>query len=251
LVNLREGYTHFSELEEACAQFCAEVNAREHRDTRARPDERLATERARLHPVPAQPFTACFGETRRVGRDSTVSVGAVRYSVPHPLVEEQVWVRFHGDDLIVTAIRDGAAVEVARHRRSTPGNPVIRDEHYPPSSRGERTPKPTNPAEAEFLAVGPGAAAWLTEAAAVGAHRIRVKMAEAVVMAKLHGRDPVDRALGTAAIAGRFGEGDLLAILMHQTEAHGRQHVRPSETHSLQPGTSAWAAFGNDGRPTP
>lgn len=249
LVNLRDAYAHFSELEEACAQFCVEVNGREHRDTRQRPDERLTAERARLHLVPEQPFTACFGETRRVGRDSTVSVGAVRYSVPHQLVEQKVWVRFHGDDLIVTAIRDGAAVEVARHRRSTPGNPVIRDEHYPPSSRGERTPKPTNAAEAEFLAIGPGAAAWLTEAAAVGAHRIRVKMAEAVVMAKLHGLAAVDRALGTAAIAGRFGEGDLLAILMHQTETLGRAHVRPSETHSLQPGTSAWAAFGTDERP--
>jgi transposase len=251
LVNLRDAYAHFTELEEACTQFCADVNGREHRETRQRPDERLVTERARLHPVPDNPFTSCFGETRRVGRDSTVSVGAVRYSVPHQLVEEKVWVRFHGDDLIVTAIRGGAAVEVARHRRSTPGNPVIRDEHYPPSARGERTPKPTSAAEAGFLAIGPGAAAWLTEAAAVGAHRIRVKMAEAVVLAKLHSAASVDRALGTAAIAGRFGEGDLLAILMHQTETLGNQHVRPSETHSLQPGTSAWAAYGNDERPNP
>lgn len=245
LVNLRDAYAHFTELEQACAEFCAEVNARIHRDTRARPDERLAAERGRLHPVPEQPFTACFGETRRVGRDSTVSVGAVRYSVPHQLVDDRVWVRFHGDDLIVTAIRGGAAVEVARHRRSTPGNPVIRDEHYPPSARGERTPKPTNLAEAEFLAIGPGAAAWLTEAAAVGAHRIRVKMAEAVTLAKLHGNAAVDRALGTASIAGRFGEGDLLAILVHQTETQAHQPVQRSETHSLQPGTSAWAAFGN------
>jgi hypothetical protein len=75
-------------------------------------------------------------------------------------------------------------------------------------------------------------------------------MAEAVVMAKLHGTASVDQALGTAAIAGRFGEGDLLAILQHQAETLGHQHVRPSETHSLQPGTSAWATFGNDGRPT-
>ncbi len=172
--------------------------------------------------------------------------------MPHQLVDEKVWVRFHGDDLIVTAIRGGAAVEAARHRRSTPGNPVIRDEHYPPSARGQRNPKPTNLAEAEFLAIGPGAASWLTEAAAVGAHRIRVKMAEAVTFAKLHGNPAVDQALGTAAIAGRFAEGDLLAILIHQTETQARQSVERSETHSLQPGTSAWATFGKpsqEGKP--
>jgi hypothetical protein len=42
-------------------------------------------------------------------------------------------VRFHGDELVVTAIVDGAVTEVARHERSTPGNPRIRDEHYPES----------------------------------------------------------------------------------------------------------------------
>jgi transposase len=244
LVNLRESYRHFTELEQACAEFSAEVNARVHRDTRQRPVDRLVAERARLHLLPEQPFTACFGETRRVGRDSTVSVGSVRYSVPHPFVEAKVWVRFHGDDLVVTGLRDGAAVEIARHRRSTPGNPVIRDEHYPPSARGERIPKATNAAEAEFLAIGPGAAAWLTEAAAVGAHRIRVKMADAVVLSKLHGSEAVDRALGTAAIAGRFGEGDILAILTHHSDTDAGEHTRPTEAHSLQPGTAAWSRFG-------
>ncbi|GAB3536352.1 hypothetical protein GCM10027575_85340 [Phytohabitans suffuscus] len=125
-----------------------------------------------------------------------------------------------------------------------PGNPVIRDEHYPPSARGERTPKATNPAEAEFLAIGPGAAAWLTEAAAVGAHRIRVKMADAVVLAKLHGSTAVDRALGTAAVAGRFGEGDLLAILTHHSDTDAGERTHPGEAHSLQPGTATWSRFG-------
>ncbi len=61
--------------------------------------------------------------------------------------------------------------------------PMARDEHYPNTPRGERTPKPTNPAEAQFLAIGPGAAAWLIEAAvgdgvvagrdqAVGGHEV-------------------------------------------------------------------------------
>ncbi len=35
-----------------------------------------------LHPVPEQLLAAAFGETRRVGKDSTISAESVRYSVP-------------------------------------------------------------------------------------------------------------------------------------------------------------------------
>lgn len=123
----------------------------------------------------------------------------------------------------------GSAVEVARHPRSTPGRPRIADEHDPDAPRGERTPKPTNPAEAQFLAIGPGAAAWLVEAAATGVRRIRAKMADAVALAKLHGTADVDRALGTAATVGRFAEGDLLSILDHQGENDRAEPIRRSE----------------------
>ncbi len=244
-VNLRTEYADFAELQEACEDFMAEVNGRIHRETRRIRAELLAEERLRLHPVPKQPFTAVFGETRRVGKDSTISVESVRYSVPHQLVDERVWVRFHGDELIVTAMTGGSAVEVARHPRSMPGSPRIADERYPDAPRGERTPKPTNPAEAQILAIGPGAAAWLVEAAATGVRRIRAKMTDAVALAKLHGTADVDRALGTAATVGRFAEGDLLSILDHQGEHDHSEPARRSETHSLQPGTSAWSGFGS------
>jgi hypothetical protein len=244
-VNLRPDYGDFAGLQQACEDFMTEVNGRIHRETRRIPAELLAEERLRLHPVPEQPFTAAFGETRRVGKDSTISVESVRYSVPHQFVDERVWVRFHGDELIVTAMAGGSAVEAARHLRSAPGSPRIADEHYPDAPRGERTPKPTNPAEAQFLAIGPGAAAWLVEAAATGVRRIRAKMADAVALAKLYGSADVDRALGTAATVGRFADGDLLSILGHQGEHDRIEPIRRSEDHSLQPGTSAWSGFGS------
>jgi hypothetical protein len=228
--------------------FCEQVNDRPHRETRRRPAEALAEEASRLHPLPRQAFTVAFGQTRRVNWDATISVEGVRYSVPHELVDTRVWARITGEELVVTAVVDAGPVEVARHRRSSPGRPVIAEEHYPPSPRGQRTPRATNPAEAAFLALGPGAAAWLTEAAAAGARRVRVKMAEAVALAKLRGSGEVDRALGTAAIAGRFADDDLLSILDHQASQTAGELTRASETHSLQPGTSAWAAFG---RPEP
>ena len=92
--------------------------------TRRKPAERLAEEQQRLHPLPKRPFTAAFGTTRRVYWDSTISVEAVRYSVPHELIDTRVWARFHGDELIVTAVgEDSSAREVARHRRGQARQP--------------------------------------------------------------------------------------------------------------------------------
>ncbi len=70
-------------------------------------------------------------------------------------------------------------------------------------------------------------------------------MAEAVELAKLHGRAAVDQALGTAALAGRFREGDLRSILDHQRHNGTALPHQRSEDHSLQPGTSSWARLGH------
>jgi transposase len=245
-VNLRPAYASFAELEQACAAFCGQVNARVHRETGRAPAEMLAEERLRLHRLPDAPLTTVFGETRKVMWDSTISVGGVRYSVPCGLIDERVWVRFAGDDLVITHVGSGGPAEVARHQRSTPGRPSINDEHYPPRPAGAlaRVPRARNGQESAFLAIGEGATQWLVEAAAAGANRIRTKMAEAITLAKLHGTEAVDRALGAAAAAGRFADGDLQAILDHQRHAPTGSPRRASERHSLQPGTGAWAAFG-------
>lgn len=244
-VNLREQYRSFAELEQACRDFCDEVNHRPHRETRRDPAAMLAEEGPRLHALPAEPFTVAFGTTRRVSWDGTISVEGGKYSVPHPLVDTRVWARFHGDELIVTSVDDQGPHEVARHQRTRPGSPSICEEHYPPRRGGKRAPKPTSADETAFLALGSGAASWLTEAAAAGTRRIRPKMAEAIALAKLHGTEPVDRALGTAAIAGRFADNDLLSILDYQTDHDPDQpHSRADEAHSLQRGTAAWSQFG-------
>jgi hypothetical protein len=104
-------------------------------------------------------------------------------------------------------------------------------------------------AEAEFLALGEGAALWLVEAAAAGCSRMRLKMAEAVDLATLHDRAAVDRALGQAATAGRFGHGDLAAILTHSlTSPDATPAQRASETNSLAQGTAGWAGLGDQQR---
>ena len=62
--------------------FCEKVNARAHRETGRAPVEMLAEERARLHVLPAEAYTAALGETRRVDDDQTIRLGSVRYSTP-------------------------------------------------------------------------------------------------------------------------------------------------------------------------
>jgi len=245
--NLLDGYQRFADLERACRDFCAEVNARPHRVTRRAPAEALAEERTRLHRLPAAPFTLAFGQTRTVGSTTPmVDFETGQYSVPHRLRGEVVWVREHGEEIVVVHVGPAGPVEVARHARTTPGSPRLDEAHFPPRPAGPlaRVPRAQSSAEAEFLAIGDGAAVWLTEAGAVGASRVRAKMAEAVALAKLHGASPVGWALGHAAVHGRFGEGDLARVLAHRASAAPGATRHAGETASLQTGTAAWQGFG-------
>ena len=129
--NLLPAYRSFGELVDVCEAFSEEVNAREHRGTRRVPDEMLAEERLRLHRLPERPYTTVFGLTRTVGSNTPViSFDGGEYSVPHRLRGEVVWVRHHGDEIVVTALGKDGAHEVARHERTTPGNPRYVDEHF-------------------------------------------------------------------------------------------------------------------------
>lgn len=239
--NLLAAYESWEQLVAACDAFMDTVNARVHRATGERPVDRLAIERGHLHGVPADPFTAAFGETRAVGWSSTVNHRGARYSVPHEWVDQRVWVRVEGDELVVVATPASGPVEIARHRLVGPGHASLDEAHYP--NRRDplhREPKARTAAEAAFLGIGPGAAAWLVEAAGVGARGIEHRMREAVELTKVFDRDTVDRALGQAAIANRFTTADLLSILTTPTPAS----TTASETHSLQPGTAAWGRIG-------
>jgi transposase len=249
--NLHSGYNSFAELAEACEAFCEKVNGRVHRETARIPAQALLVEQTRLHPLPISPFTAALGETRSVNTDQTIRFGSVRYSVPPGVVGHEVWVRAEGDELVVVADTHNGLVEAARHRLSTPGNPRIDLSHYPDHPQEpDGSPRPPRPrasskAEAAFLQLGPGAHSWLVEAAAAGAQRVRSKMTAALELAALVGAEPVDAALGVAAAAGRFAEGDLLAIIEHRANgASIAALVVADEDHSAQPGTGAWATFG-------
>ncbi len=245
--NLLGEYASLGALEQACAGFCEQVNARPHRVTRRAPTEALGEARARLHPLPAHPFTLAFGQTRTVGQTTPmIEFETGQYSVPHALAGQTVWVRCHGEEVVVVHVGDRGPVEVARHRVTIPGSPRVDQRHFPPAPEGAlgRTPQARSAAEAEFLAIGEGAVTWLVEAGAAGARRVQAKMAEAVALAKLHGTARVSWALGHAAVYGRFAERDLPAILAHQAAAAPGAARHAGEGHTLQAGTAAWEGFG-------
>jgi len=245
--NLRDEYEDWRALEQACQAFMAEVNTRRHRATREAPVILLEQEYEHMHRLPRLPHTLCFGQTRKVDRQATVSVGEAIYSVPHELIGERVWVRAEGEQLVVVHVDEQGPREVARHPLTTPGRPSINDEHYPPRPAGalERKPRARNAEEREFLQIGEGAERWLKLAAAEGTQRIRRKMAEAVDLAKLHGTAPVDEALERCASYRRFADGDLASILAHQQTATVIPlPTRATEGRSLQTSTRRWEGFG-------
>lgn len=236
--NLLGEYASFADLEVACEVFCAQVNARVHRVTRRAPDVMLAEERARLHPVPADPHTVAFDSGQ--------------YSVPHELLGATVWVRVHGrgadEQVVIVHVGPAGPLEVARHARATPGSPQMIDAHFPPPPAGAlgRVPLARTVSEAAFLSLGDGARVWLAEAAATGTTKMRVKMAQAVELAKLFSRAEVDWALGHAAVHARFAEADLASILDHHATTTAAGPVsQAGEDHSLTQGTSGWAALGS------
>lgn len=257
--NLLEEYATFAELEQACEAFCELVNTRQHRVTRRPPLDMLAEERLRLHPVAVTPFTVAFGTTRVVPINTPmVSFEYGQYSVPHELMGATVWVRVHGrgadEQVIITHVGDSGPLEVARHLRATPGSPKIDDVHFPPAPEGalDRSPRAKTTAEAAFLALGQGAHLWLSEAAAAGSTKMRVKMAAAVELAKLFTPSEVDWALGHAAVHGRFAEADLASILdHHHTGRPDTTRQQAGEDRSLTQGTKSWASLGEPLEVTP
>jgi transposase len=245
--NLRPAYASFADLRVACAAWCADVNARPHRATRCPPSERLAAEQARLHPLPAQSYTAVFGVTRTVGATiPVVQFAGGEYSVPDAYVGQTVWVGDRDDEIVVVHVDREGPTEIARHVRTCPGQPRHDPAPFGPLPAGplQRLPRARSAEEAAFLALGPGASEWVQVAAAVGIGRLRAKMAGAVALAHLHDPATVDAALAVAAERHRFGDDDLASVLRYQAVATPGPSQQASDTHSCQGGTAAWSAFG-------
>ncbi len=234
-------YADFASLERACAAAGERFNTRVHRETGEQPAHRLLVEQAHLHRLPPEPYTVAFGETRTVSWSSLISFQGARYSVPHQLCEEVVFVRCVGNEVVIVATGPEGPKEVARHPVAAKGQMTLHDGHYPPRRKNpERAPKASTSTERAFLALGEGARRYLVEAAAAGAHQINERMGDALALRRVVDAGVLDEALGLAALAGRFEAGDLDSIISIRREPLRRI----SEDHSLQPGTAGWARLG-------
>jgi len=245
--NLLPAYASFSSLLEACDKLGDDVNGRQHRESRRIPAEALKEELALMHQLPTEPYTAALGETRSVRDNQTIRFGSVSYSLPRQWVDQEVWCRVEGEELVIVGRDENGLREILRHELSVPGRPRILDEHYPGHPNGRATlqpkPRPQSETERNFLALGEGAEAWLTTAAASGMTRIRAKMSRATELAMLLGSGRVNQALSRAAHAGRFGENDLASILGH-VDSTDQDLVVADERFSAQRGTRAWEVLG-------
>lgn len=252
--NLRLEYASFAELEEACEVFMEDVNSRVHRATLEMPRDMLAVvERPKLHPVPDVPVTASFGQARQVPPNMPmITFNHARYSVPHTLMGQKVWVRGTDTHVIIVHVGKAGPVEAARHALTRPGVPATDDSHFPPASAGalERVIRPKTKAEEDFLALGAGAALWLKEAAAAGTNKIRHKMERATNLAQILGTAVVDQGLGAAAVHHRFTHEDLVSIIENTATgelpgtASTTRHSVSDQSQWLSQGTGGWANFG-------
>jgi len=205
----------------AAVAWCAEVNGRIHADIAAVPANRLAIERPLLRALPSLRLSAQPTASRTVDALSTVRFGSARYSVPAGLRGQRLDLAVLGTDLTISQ----RGTMVARHRLVGPGELALDDVHYGRTARRPvRAVRPRTPAEVAFLGLGPVAEAFLRAAAASGATRLHLELAEIVPLAASHGRDLLVAALERALAFRRFGATDVRAIL-----AAGVNAPRPAQ----------------------
>ena len=204
------GWASPAEANAAARSWCAEVNGRRHADIAAVPAERLAIERPLLRALPSlRPATASTA-VRKVDALSTVRFASARYRVPAGLRGERLELTVEGTELTIS--RRG--IPVARHRLVGPGELSLDDVQYGRTARRPvRALRPRSADELAFLSLGPVAEAFLRAAAASGATRLHLELAEIVPLARSHGREALVVALGRALAFRRFTAVDVRSIL--------------------------------------
>ena len=68
----------------------------------------------------AAPFTAALGVTRKVDALSLVTFEGGQYSVPHELAGQPVWVRRHGEQVVITHAGPAGPAAAATTARARP-----------------------------------------------------------------------------------------------------------------------------------
>ena len=198
------------EANDACREWCSEVNGGLHSTIAAVPAERLVEERKVLRALPSLRPPLRRGEGRKVDKLSTIRIGSARYSVPRELIGRTVEVIATGGEVLI----EHAGEPVARHRLIAPGEVSIIDEHYGGPRRGPaRAVRARSGSERAFLALGPSAERFLRDAAAAGVTKLGTELALIAGLEAAWGRDALVAALERATAFRRFKAADVRSIL--------------------------------------
>ena len=195
---------------EAGRAWCAEVNANEHADIVAVPNERLETERPLLGALPSLRARIGTVVTRKVDRLSCVRFGSARYSVPTIHIGRTVELKVADGEVMVVFLGE----IIATHRVVPPGETSIVDDHYggarPAPNRAVRAKTAT---EKAFCALGPVAEDFVKAAVAHGVTTLSADLADLVGMAAAHDAGAFVAALARATEFSRFRAADVRSIL--------------------------------------
>ena len=196
----------------AAAQWCDEVNGRQHCETCAVPAERLVVERDVLRGLPSLRPRIGHVEHRKVDKLSTVRVGSARYSAPHTHVGRHVEVVVFDGRVRIYASDGGL---IAKHPQLGPGEASVLDEHYPtPRKPVSRRPQARTDSERQFLALGEPAEQFIRDGAAAGIATLSRDIVEIVTeLLPAHGEDAIVKALARAVRFGRYRAADIRSIL--------------------------------------
>lgn len=133
-------------------------NRREHGTTGEVPYDRWLEEKKQLYGLPATDHLPRTVESRLVHSDSTISVLAVRYSVPVAHAGKKVWVSLGDGDFEVYDERGNLVLRQKIHQGKSAL--VIDESHYAPLRR-KKTQQARTAIERELLSRFPGAEAFL------------------------------------------------------------------------------------------
>ena len=230
--NLLDELQLFSELEAACTEVWPSSTAGPTgHPAGARRDARGGTQPISTR-SPMRPTPPPSGSPGRSAGPRRVVPGA-RYSVPEP-GRCPVWVRAVAGEVVIIAGEGSRATEVARHDQVAAGTGVDQRRALPgalePPPRLGRRGRPRSPRRPSWRSAKAPRSTWSKQPPSVpGASRPAWPRRSPWPPCT---GDVVDRALGMAAMAGRFSEGDLESIIVHASGGPVGRPVPPPSTPS-------------------
>lgn len=230
-----------------------EGNHHRHGTTGEVPYERWLEERQYLYELPVTDHLPRRVEKRVLYKDSTVSVGGRRYSVPARLVEDgvrELWASIGQNDL---HLYDLKGTLVATHALSHgPEKLVLNEQHYEEIRRRQKQ-KTLPELERQFLERFQGAADFLRGLKEVTRSIAPIHLREILSLARRYGREEVEAALGTAVEHSSTTSGYVRRLLERErpTAPIGRlesELPRGLSLGEIDPGDASGydAIFGND-----